>query len=170
MTFDLGEHAVRQVPVVIRFAQFLLVEPFSVKEPDPVAWAYGLLEPGGARSGMVRCRTGHKTERALVSIDVSCGTLESDLSFDDVVEMSYRPTAGELNLADWQRRLAHPPTRLPWGGSWCRLRYHLRGMTDDGVGECLIQIWPAEPTPPSTVKISTNLGRFWHPGAVAAPC
>jgi hypothetical protein len=166
MTLVPGVEVVWRIPVDIRFAHFLVIESFSGRLSSPDAWSHGLVAVYGTGSESIRCRTGHKTPRVLVSVETSAAAPESDFSFDDVVEVSFRSASGQLSIADWQKRLVRPLSLLPWEG-WSRLRYHTRRMEDGGVGECLIQIWPAEPTSSSSVRITSKLGRFWHPGPQA---
>jgi hypothetical protein len=143
--------------VDVRFGYFSLIETTSSHESFAVRGASGLIETA---PGSIRCRTGYGTP-VRVSATVSKAAGPIDLSFDDIVEASYWSPTGQLAIADWQRHLVEPvPSHH--GACWYRLRYHLRNPDDARPGECLLQLWSAEPSPPEVVKVTSRVGRFWH--------
>ncbi|OZM71107.1 hypothetical protein CFN78_21820 [Amycolatopsis antarctica] len=151
--------------VGIRFARFHLIESGRLANSRSPAKT-GLLD---ASPGQIWCTTGARIGRMHVTVEIATACPDDALDeYEDVVETSYESPRGRLTVVDWASRhvLALPP--MPGGPGSYRLRYHLRDMdsgTGDGqgVGRCLLRIWPAAPGLATELKITSECGRFWHP-------
>ena len=92
--------------------------------------------------------------------------------YDDVVEIDLEARSDQIRLVEWGEEATHELPPLPAGPSAYRLRYHARGMdaaaqADTNLGEqpmdeYLLQIWPAVPTAPASVKITSDQARYWQ--------
>jgi hypothetical protein len=93
--------------------------------------------------------------------------------YEDVVEIDLEAHTPEICLVEWGDEAVHELPSLPAGVGNYRLRYHARRMdaaakrgtnVEDNriVDEYLLQIWPAPPTPPASIKITSELARHWQ--------
>ncbi|MFI7123852.1 hypothetical protein [Amycolatopsis sp. NPDC049868] len=154
----------------IQFAQFHLREPFSSPVPFNSSREDGLLY---VTPGRIRCRTGARVEAVDLTVEIRREAPEEVRDdYEDIVEVSYESTRGELSIFSPSERLIRELPTLPKRAGTYRLRYHMREMTrgsrsggsnDDTLCECLLQIWPAPQGGIRELKITSAAGKFWHP-------
>lgn len=154
---DLGDVLFRE-HVDVRFSHFLICEPdsrrYAAQRPST-----GLVQ---RRPDGLVCVTGALTDSADVSVVAADSAPRSALDlFEDVVELSYTSAHGELKVLTWNHELVGKLVTLPGGAGNYRLRYHLRGADQADDVAVLVQLWPADASPRSTLKATSNAGVFW---------
>ncbi|WP_433335425.1 hypothetical protein [Spirillospora sp. CA-294931] len=168
-----GIDAVLLQPQVSR-GQLCLVEPLDAFPEYPLAEAN--------RAGLIECVpgfaflvTGHHEGTVGMTVAVADHDLGADLSYDDVVEVSYYSPTGDISIEENSGEAYELP-ELSVGPH--RLRYHLRMAADGKTAESvLLQIWPDEPGESATLKVTSPLARTWldlspiasHASACAPP-
>ncbi|MDF4251841.1 hypothetical protein [Streptomyces sp. WMMB303] len=131
---------------------------------------------GGAVPGHLLLLTGTHTGRVPITIELHEAEppLETDV-WEDIVEVSFRPAADEVVLAEWESDW-YP---LPLAALSYRVRYCCRGM--DGVrgavhdagepprDEYLLRFWPSPPSPDRVVEETSRTAAYWHAFAREQP-
>ncbi len=126
----------------------------------------------GVYGGEAILLTGLHTGHVGIRVDVAAADPGAQLErYEDVVEIDFVPTEDELHLVEWAGEDSHPLGALPKGPGNHRLRYHARGMDaghdldtadeheDEIVDEYLVQVWPARPSMPATLKLTSAYAR-----------
>ncbi|MEU3163796.1 hypothetical protein [Streptosporangium sp. NPDC006930] len=85
--------------------------------------------------------------------------------YEDIVEISFESTSGELLLAgwqtDWDDEKAHSLPPLPAGPGTYRLRYHTQGdMESWSIDGYYLQIWPAPQHDPAVLKTTSQFLQY----------
>ena len=162
-------------PVGVDYGQIELDADQSGETPD---WgdffqrsAVGLIGTQPGRAIMV---TGLRTGVVGFTVVVAEHDPGAELDrYEDVVEIDLAAHTPEICLVEWGDEAVHELPPLPAGRGNYRLRYHARAMdegakagsnVEDGriVDEYLLQIWPAQPAPPASVKVTSEQGRYWQ--------
>ena len=119
---------------------------------------------GAAVPGLLQLTVGTHTGWVPFRVELHAGEPEIDDAWEEVVEVSFRPTRKGVHLlgldGDTPHRLA-----LPQGDY--RVRYSVRGIDEaDHSGEMpdayLLQFWPAEPAPDRIVRRTSPRAAYWH--------
>ncbi|MGW3208131.1 hypothetical protein [Streptomyces sp. NPDC001135] len=155
-------------------------------ESDPDSHGPGLAEAfagqssglcGAAIPGTLWLTTGLHTGDVGFTVEVHDHAPPLDPSWEDVVEVSFRPASDSTELVLWGGE-----------GSWdlgldetdYRVRYCAHGMDAaqheetrlDGeppLDRYLLQFWPAPPTPDTLVKQTSGMAAYWHDYARTLP-
>jgi hypothetical protein len=161
-------------PVWVHYGQIELDADEAGEVPD---WGdffqhspVGLIGTQPGRAIMV---TGLHTGVVRFTVMVATEDPGVDLGYDDVVEIDLEARTTEICLVEWGDEGVHELPPLPAGPGNYRLRYHARAMDEAAkvntniednriIDEYLLQIWPAPPTPPASIKITSELARYWQ--------
>jgi hypothetical protein len=132
---------------------------------------------GAATRGFLFMVTGLHTGRVGFTVERHDLRPPVDDSWEDVVEVSFRPTADEVALVQWGGEAAW---RLAFEPADFRVRYSAYGINRarqadtilDGEPELdryLLQFWPAPPGPDAVLKQSSANAAYWHQFARQLP-
>lgn len=157
------------------------------------ASAFGAFFTHGSPVGLVGVEPG----RAIMMTGLHTGTVAFAVTitdrdpgpaldrYEDIVEIDFAAPTGAVFLLECGTLRAHELPALPAGPGVYRLRYHALDMDagrkldtnldlDHSVDEYLLQIWPAVPTPPTSLRVTSAQARYWQtprsqPVAAAPP-
>ncbi|KZB86506.1 hypothetical protein [Amycolatopsis regifaucium] len=148
---------------------FYLSENTALINPRISTWS-GMVTAAG---GKLRLQVPWTVKRVRVVTQMYAVEPENVIeAYDDVIEFGYRSATGLAALLDWSRTLASP-LDLPGPGDY-RLRYHVRASPREAVepgieripmAEALLQLWPSKLGGQEELRITGELGNFWHPGS-----
>ncbi len=125
---------------------------------------------GAAVSGTLFLITGLHTGRVGFRVERHDHEPPMDDTYEEIIEVSYRPKSAEVALVEWSAQVTHP---LVLQAIDYRVRYSARGMDAghaadtilDGepmVDSYLLQFWPAPPAPDCIVKQTSENAAYWH--------
>ncbi|QDY80567.1 hypothetical protein [Streptomyces qinzhouensis] len=133
---------------------------------------------GAAVPGMLWLTTGLHTGWVPFTVEVHDHAPPLDAVWEDVVEVSFRPTSADSALVQWA---GEDFWMLDLAEVDYRVRYCTRGldaaangqgtrMDGDPEVDCyLLQFWPAEPAPDRVLRQSSQLAAYWHDYAERQP-
>lgn len=140
---------------------------------DPLSAAFAGQQNGlcgGATPGFLFMVTGLHTGRVGFTVERHELPAQVDDSWQDIVEVSFRPTADEVALVQWGGEAAWPLSIEP--GDF-RVRYSAHGMDEARQADTilddepekdryLLQFWPAPPAPDQVLKQTSAHAAYWH--------
>lgn len=120
---------------------------------------------GGAIPGALFLITGLHTGDVWFTVGLHDATPDVDDSWDEIVEVSFRPETDEVALVGWAGEHTWP-LDLPVADY--RVRYSGTYTGEDGE-RYLLQFWPAPPAPDAVVKVTSGKAAYWHDFARKQP-
>ncbi|MFC8143933.1 hypothetical protein ACFUKV_19715 [Streptomyces paradoxus] len=148
-------------------------------ESDPDSYGPGLAEAfagqsaglcGAATAGSLWLSTGLHTGEVGFTVEVHDHAPPLDESWEDVVEVSFRPASADSALVEWA---GEDSWELGLDETDYRVRYCATGMDRAGAADTrmdgepqldryLLQFWPAAPEPDRVVKETSRTAAHWH--------
>lgn len=132
---------------------------------------------GAAVPGMLFLTTGLHTGSIQVTVEVLDAPAPVGDEWEDVVEVSFRPTAEQVFLVQWAGEASWPLSldRIDY-----RVRYCATGMDracevdtrlagEPLVDRYLLQFWPAPAEADAVIRETTEIAAYWHAAARSAP-
>ncbi|CAM2801087.1 hypothetical protein SAXI111661_02295 [Saccharomonospora xinjiangensis] len=130
---------------------------------------------GAASPGVLFCVTGLHTGSVRLTVEVCDGEPELDDRWEDVVEVSFRPSGAaqvtgwcgewghDLDLAECDYRVRYSARDMDAGGQ----RDTSRDDEDDDCEDCtvdayLLQFWPAPKADDVVVRQTSDTAAYWH--------
>ncbi|MFC4561580.1 hypothetical protein ACFO4E_06905 [Nocardiopsis mangrovi] len=161
----------RSLPLDVDYAQAYLHDGHAGAEtwPDDPDHSAGIIRtpPDPGYAFLV---TGTRTGEVGFTVAVGAEDPGPDLDgYEDAVEISVHMPEGTPVIEEWGGDVHELPP-LTDGPGWYRLRYHARGFDagrdddhcDGGPPDSyLLQIWPAPPAPPQTLRVVSEGVRYW---------
>ncbi|MEU0009118.1 hypothetical protein ABZ079_33925 [Streptomyces sp. NPDC006314] len=155
-------------------------------ESDPDSYGPDLAEAfagqnsglcGAAVPGGLWLTTGLHTGNVGFTVEVHDQAPPLDESWEDVVEVSFRPVSGRSRLMQWAGEASWA---LGLGETDYRVRYCAKGMDEAGEEDTrldgepqldcyLLQFWPAPPAPDQVLKQTAQVAAYWHDYARRQP-
>lgn len=166
------------MPVGVEYGQ-IYVSDGDTTWTDPVGTVGGQRNGlcGAGWPGALMLITGLHTGRVLFTVDVADAAPRMDEGWEDVVEVSFRPGDGEVNLVEMMGMASYPIPLTP--GVSYRVRYCASGMDgaqhqypdmDELVGDrYLLSFWPAPPAADAVLKQTSEYAAYWHHAAAGMP-
>lgn len=126
---------------------------------------------------MLDLTTGLHTGNVRVTVEVLDAPVPVGDEWEDVVEVSFRPTSEQVFLVQWAGE-ASWPLSLDWIDY--RVRYCATGMArarevdtrlagEPLLDRYLLQFWPAPAAADAVIRETTEIAAYWHAQARSAP-
>ncbi|MFJ3554002.1 hypothetical protein [Streptomyces sp. NPDC090114] len=155
-------------------------------ESDPDGFGPGLAEAfagqgaglcGAAVPGALWLSTGLHTGNVGFTVEVHDQAPPLDPSWEEAVEVSFRPLSDDSSLVQWAGEAAWP---LDLEETDYRVRYCAKGMEaghredtrlseEPPLDEYLLQFWPAPPAPDRILGQTSEIAAYWHGHARRQP-
>ncbi|MEV6288801.1 hypothetical protein [Kribbella sp. NPDC051770] len=158
-------------PVRVSYFQ-LYVMSGGTFASDPAESNHGQVNGlcGAALPGTLFLTTGLHFGHTTFTVELYDDQPPVDSSWEEVVEVSFRPVEDEVALVEWAGEAVH---LLELPGADYRVRYCASGMDAaadaDTVGDdepaldrYLLQFWPAKAEPDVIVKQTSEMAKYWH--------
>jgi hypothetical protein len=127
---------------------------------------------GAVEPGSLFLITGLHTGNVGFTVELHDGPPPIDDAWEEVVEVSFRPTAPHIALvqwageASWDFDLAEIDYRVRYCATGMQeARDHTRLDDDPMFDRYLLQFWPSTPAPDRVVKQTTEIAAYWHDDA-----